>query len=244
MDFIITESYTTDIGYSLHSPASLFCLFMRSFFSSCQKPRLGSFKTQYVGFRWSFPCTTAECPKTGYRLLKNKTEIMFTGQRLNRYLLKNINLGYCKQTQWQTQQVVKCQIDVFYSETFFSPCSSFLCSGSGGKWKSAGGAAAVPAAGDGASQSVCPRPHACLLQCYHSHAAEQHKVRLTTWKILFSVLVNNTCENIDWCLITTISRLHVHRHLHKRPQEQENICDTALTSSAGTAKGGKTTLRQ
>lgn len=45
-------------------------------------------------------------------------------------------------------------------------------SGASGKWKSAGGAAAVPAAGDGASQPVCPGAHACLLQCYHPHTAE------------------------------------------------------------------------
>lgn len=44
--------------------------------------------------------------------------------------------------------------------------------GARGEWKSAGGAAAVPAAGDGTSQPVCPGAHACLLQCYHAHTAE------------------------------------------------------------------------
>lgn len=54
---------------------------------------------------------------------------------------------------------------------------SFLSSvytfpGTSGERESAGGAAAVPAAGDGTSQSVCPGTHACLLQCYHTNTAE------------------------------------------------------------------------
>lgn len=58
----------------------------------------------------------------------------------------------------------------FEMVSFLLTLDTFL--GTSGKWKSAGGAAAVPAAGDGTSQPVCSGTYACLLQCYHTHTAE------------------------------------------------------------------------